>query len=263
MKESQTYTIHLKQFEGPFDLLLFFIRRDEIDIHDIPIAKITDDFLAHIRQMEELNIELASEFIVVAATLMRIKAKMLLPRQPIDEDGQEIDPREELVRRLVEYKRFKLVIEDLRLMEDRRAKLHRRGNVLDELQIHAQQALVDIELENLSLINLFSAFQRVITQQKDRKRVVHTIVRYDYRIRDQQVNICRKIRAVGRPSFDELFEEMENRIHAIVNFLALLELANQYVIRVVQGTEKNEFWIEAGDAFSRREELFAHDEEEE
>ena len=103
-----TFTIQLPQFKGPFDLLLFFIERDELDIYDIPIAKITDEFLEYIRAMEALNIDLASEFILVAATLMRIKAKMLIPRQILDEEGNEIDPRDELVQRLLEYKRYKL-----------------------------------------------------------------------------------------------------------------------------------------------------------
>ena len=101
---SATYTIKIPQFEGPFDLLLFFIERDELDINDIPIAIITDEFLSYIKMMESLNIDLASEFILVAATLMRIKAKMLIPRKPVDEEGNEIDPREELVLRLMEYK---------------------------------------------------------------------------------------------------------------------------------------------------------------
>ena len=100
-QQEEGYTIKIKQFEGPFDLLLFFIERDEIDILDIPISKITADFLAYIRQLEELNIDVASEFILVAATLMRIKARMLLPRPELDEDGQEIDPREEIARKLL------------------------------------------------------------------------------------------------------------------------------------------------------------------
>ena len=101
------FEIKLPQFEGPFDLLLFFIERDEIDIHNIPISEITNDFLTYIHQFNELNIEVASEFILVAATLMRIKAKMLLPRPEIDEQGNEIDPRKDLVERLLLYKQFK------------------------------------------------------------------------------------------------------------------------------------------------------------
>jgi len=122
-EQEEGYTIKIKQFEGPFDLLLFFIERDEIDILDIPISKITADFLAYIRQLEELNIDVASEFILVAATLMRIKARMLLPRPELDEDGQEIDPREEIARKLLEYKRFKDIIGDLSSLEVERMQL--------------------------------------------------------------------------------------------------------------------------------------------
>ena len=107
-----SYEIKLPLFEGPFDLLLFFIERDEIDIMDIPISKITNDFFEYISDLESMNIEVASEFIVVAATLMRIKSKMLLPRLSLDEEGNEIDPREELVEHLIEYKKYKSVISD-------------------------------------------------------------------------------------------------------------------------------------------------------
>src|SRR5690606_6854523 len=113
-----TFTVKLTQFEGPFDLLLYFIERDELDINNIPISKITHDFLDYIHQLENLNIDLASEFILVAATLMRIKAKLLLPRREVDEAGNEIDPREELVRRLLEYKRYKSIFEEMRMLED-------------------------------------------------------------------------------------------------------------------------------------------------
>ena len=120
------YKIKIKQFEGPFDLLLFFIERDELDIYDIPIASITDDFLAYIQNLEELNIDVASEFILVAATLMRIKARVLLPRKEIDEDGNEIDPRIELTQRLLEYKKYKDILEDMALLEDQRARKFRK-----------------------------------------------------------------------------------------------------------------------------------------
>src|SRR6185312_14814929 len=108
-----SFEIKLAQFEGPFDLLLFFIERDELDIHDIPIAKITDDFLNYIHQMTSLNMELASEFIIVAATLMRIKAKMLLPRYEAEDDGNQADTKEDLIRKLIEYKKFKEICEEL------------------------------------------------------------------------------------------------------------------------------------------------------
>src|SRR4029079_4802863 len=133
MQMQDTYEIKLPQFEGPFDLLLFFIERDELDIYDIPIFKLTSDFLSYIHQMETLNIEVASEFILVAATLMRIKAKLLLPRKEVDPvTGQEIDPRDELVSRLIEYKKFKETTQTLRKLEEVRQEITKRGNALDE-----------------------------------------------------------------------------------------------------------------------------------
>ena len=127
-----TYTIHLPHFEGPFDLLLFFIQRDELDISNIPISKITDDFLDYIRQMEQLDIDLASEFIVVAATLLRIKARTLLPRKEFTPEGEEIDPRDVIIKKLIEYKRFKDVIPELQSMQTLRSQQHERGNRLQE-----------------------------------------------------------------------------------------------------------------------------------
>ncbi|MCB0665806.1 MAG: segregation/condensation protein A, partial [Saprospiraceae bacterium] len=175
-----TYTIKLPQFEGPFDLLLFFIERDELDINNIPIAKITDDFLEYIRHIEALNIDLASEFIVVAATLMRIKAKMLLPRKAIDEEGNEIDPREELVQKLLEYKRYKETLDSFRQKEEDRANMFGRGIAKDELRRIAELALVDAELESISLFKLLKAFENVMEQFRDQKIVAHTIARYEY-----------------------------------------------------------------------------------
>ena len=127
------YKIKIPLFEGPFDLLLFFIERDEIDIMDIPISEITRDFLEYISDLEKMNIEVASEFIVVAATLMRIKSKMLLPRLSLDEDGNEIDPRDELVEHLLEYKKYKSVIEDFSNLEEYRMSKSSRGNLFSEI----------------------------------------------------------------------------------------------------------------------------------
>src|SRR5271155_1237912 len=126
---STAYQIKLPQFEGPFDLLLFFIERDELDIYNIPIFKLTNEFLEYIHSMEEaLNMEQASEFILFISTLMRIKAKMLLPRKELDAHGNEIDPRMELVDKILEYKRFKEASEEMVLMEADRQMQQKRGN---------------------------------------------------------------------------------------------------------------------------------------
>lgn len=243
---ANTYTIKLPQFEGPFDLLLFFIERDELDIHDIPVAKITDDFLAYIRRMEEMNIDLASEFILVAATLCRIKAKMLLPRKQFDEEGNEIDPREELVQRLLEYKRYKSVLDDLRRMEARRGRQKYRGNVSNELRRIANKALVDAELESLTLYRLLKAFERVVERfEYANSQSVHEIIRFNYTIEEQQEHIFSLLRTVDRPGFKQVFGKCRNRIHAIITFLAMLELINQQKVNIIEGLGANNFWLAA------------------
>lgn len=245
MLNTATYTIRLPQFEGPFDLLLFFIERDELDIYNIPIAKITDDFLNYIHQMEELNVDLASEFILVAATLCRIKAKMLIPRKQLDEEGNEIDPREELVNRLLEYKRYKSVLDEMRQLEEERSLRENRGNATRELRKIASVALVDVELESLTLFKLLKTFERLMkrVEEEGKHHVVHTIARFDYTIAEQQDYILSKIKPGKKADFKNLFLKLENRIHAIVTFLALLELLNMQKIAIIQGLGVNNFWL--------------------
>lgn len=239
-----SYQIILPQFEGPFDLLLFFIERDELDIHDIPISKITSDFLDFIRQLEELNIDVASEFILVAATLMRIKAKMLIPRKELDDKGNEIDPREELVQKLLEYKKFKEVLGELSFLEDVRNERFLRGNLESELKGLAEKALVDIELESLSLYKLFQSFQKILQKFEDEaSKPVPKISNYAYFIEDQQTYIRDLLRENGKVRFENLFAMMENRMHAVVTFLALLELLNLQKVIMTQGEGINNFWI--------------------
>lgn len=239
-----TFTVHLDQFEGPFDLLLFFIERDELDINDIPISKITKDFLQYIEHLESLDIEVASEFILVAATLMRIKAKMLIPRKVLDEDGNEIDPRKELVQKLLEYKKFKEIIPDLEAMEHARSLKSQRGNVTKELKLIAEKALVDEELENLTLFSLLKAFQNVLERYEDKKeRAIHQIVNYNYTVEDQQDYIANAFRGKKKVNFKDVFSTLENRVHAIVTFLALLELLNLQKVEIVQGEGVNNFWL--------------------
>ncbi len=239
-----TYTIKIQHFEGPFDLLLFFIERDELDIYDIPISTITHDFLSYIRTMETLNIDLASEFILVAATLMRIKAKMLIPRKEVDEEGNEIDPRDELVSRLIEYKQYKAAMEDLRGLEEKRAESFVRGYTNVEVKKIAEKALVDLEMESVTLFKLMNAFKRVMERLEDEKRkAIHTILRYNYTIADQQTYVLEMIDRKKRVGFEDLFSPCENRIHAIVTFLSLLELLNLQKLTLTSGSDVNHFWV--------------------
>lgn len=239
------YTIKLPQFEGPFDLLLFFIERDELDIYNIPIATITNDFLEYIHSMEKLNIDVASEFILVASSLMRIKAKMLLPRRELDEQGNEIDPREELVQRLMEYKQFKDIIEDLKTLEEDRQSKTTRGNVDNELKKLANKALIDTELESLSLFKLLKTFERVLKRmEENNKDNKHTVIRYNFTVKQEQQTIISFVKHLKKASCQQVFENCENRIQAIFRFLAMLELIqlNQVNLMIREGI--NNFWLE-------------------
>lgn len=243
-----SYTIKLPQFEGPFDLLLFFIERDELDIYNIPIAKITNDFLDYIHQMEQLNIDIASEFILVASTLMRIKAKMLLPRKELDEMGNEIDPREELVQRLVEYKRYKSVIQDLKQLEKTRQAKSMRGNVSQELKQLASKALIDSEWESLSLFKLLKTFDKMLKRlEEEKNKPKHTVIRYPYTVRGEQDYLLDIVKSVKKANFELVFEGIETRIHAIFRFLALLELIQLNHLKLLSGEGINNFWLEKGE----------------
>ena len=242
---NKSYQIVLPQFEGPFDLLLFFIERDELDIYDIPIATITDDFLAYVRKMEDLNVDLASEFILVAATLMRIKAKMLIPRKPLDEEGNEIDPREELVQRLLQYKKYKSILKDMRVLEVRRSNIHPRNNTVSELKKIAETALVDVELEDVTLFKLLKTFEKILIRQEGRKaQAIHKVFTYPYTIQEQQHFVLSKLQLHNRLDFQDIFNECKNRVHAIVTFLALLELLNLQKISCLTGDGINNFFLE-------------------
>src|SRR5215213_2856786 len=161
MANTETYQIRLPQFEGPFDLLLFFIERDELDIYNIPITKITNEFLDFIHSSEALNIDLGSEFILFISTLMRIKAKMLIPRKELDEQGNEIDPRQELIDKILEYKRFKEAATKMAEMEALRMMVVKRGNLQKEISQIGEDAGEGTELQTVTLFKLMKAFERV------------------------------------------------------------------------------------------------------
>lgn len=240
-----SYTVKTKHFEGPFDLLLYFIERDELDIDNIPIAKITQDFLHYIQELERLNIDVASEFILVAATLMRIKAKMLIPRKEIDEDGNEIDPREELVARLLEYKRYKEVLETLENMaEERQFKLDRAFAKTERKKI-SETALIDVELESLDTYKLFKTFKTVLEKYRYAKeQFSYQIIKYPYTIPEQRQYIIERIKVKERISFEEVFYGLENRMHCIVTFLSLLDLINSQIVMMTDSLQVNSFWLE-------------------
>jgi segregation and condensation protein A len=242
---NDNFEIRLPLFEGPFDLLLFFIERDELDITDIPISKITNDFLDYLHQMESMNIEVASEFILVAATLMRIKSRLLLPRPQLDEQGNEIDPREELIRHLMEYKKYKSVVEDLHKMEDIELQKEKRGNIVKELKHLAELSNVEAELQDVDLFKLLVVFEKVMKRHEDEKnRPVHQVIQYPYTVEGQKEFILNELTANGRTAFTDLFRGSPTRVALIFNFLAILEMLALGTLNIQVGEGYNNFWIE-------------------
>jgi segregation and condensation protein A len=163
-----TYHIHLPQFEGPFDLLLFFIERDELDIYNIPITRIINDFLDFIHSQEKHNIELSSEFILFISTLMRIKARMLLPRREIDEHGNEIDPRQELIDKILEYRKFKDAAAKFADLETLRMLMVKRGNLQKEISSIGEESGEGTEIQAITLFKLMKFSGGVNNQTNDR-----------------------------------------------------------------------------------------------
>ena len=242
---SATYQIKLPQFEGPFDLLLFFIERDELDIYNIPIAKITNEFLSYIHSIEALNIELASEFILFVSTLMRIKARMLLPRREKDAQGNEIDPRQELVDKILEYKRFKDASEQMVIMEAERQMQQKRGNIKLEMAGMSDTYSEGTEIQTVTMYKLLQAYEKVIKKFNERHaKPQHVVVKYNYSLEGQRTFLIDHLREKKRVPFEMLFASCENRIHAIFTFLAMLELIQQKFMAILIGTGRNNFIVE-------------------
>ena len=251
-----SYQIKLPQFEGPFDLLLFFIERDELDIYNIPITKITNDFLDFIHSQESLNIELSSEFILFISTLMRIKAKMLLPRKELDEQGNEIDPRQELVNKILEYKRFKEASALMAEMEAGRMLMAKRGNLQKEMAGIGEEVAEGTEIQTITLFRLMRAFERVMQRfQETKNRPVHTVIKYEYTMEGSRDYMLSRAQEEKTLSFEKIFGDCDNRVHAIFLFLGLLELVQQKFLKIVIGEGKNNFIIEYNEPENRLAEL--------
>lgn len=232
------YKIKLQQFEGPLDLLLFFIRRHEIDIYDIPIAMITKEFLEYVQLMKQLDLTIASDFILMAATLMQIKVRMLLPRE-IDDKGEEVDPRADLVAALLEYKRYKEMAEELSYFESEQRKRNFRGN----FDYDHKDESVDLKtlLKNVTIYDLMRCFK--IALDKIPTQVVHQIQKLNITIEEQMQFIFEKLSDKDELAFIDLIEEMKEKIRIIVTFVALLELIKLGKIGLKESEKFNDFII--------------------
>lgn len=222
------YRVKLTEFEGPLDLLLFFIKRDELDIYNIPISRITQEFLDYLHLMASLDLEVAGDFIVMAATLMQIKVRMLLPKE-IGPDGEEEDPRAELVRRLIEYKRYKEMSQEMSKMEDEQRKLYYR-------RFFEADPVADIEedhhdmLKDVTLFNLIAAYKKALDSMP--KRVVHEVQMFNVTIEEQISFTLDYLRVHKQASLLALVGHMTEKMLIIVTIIALLEMAKNKVVRL-------------------------------
>ena len=223
------YTIKLQEFEGPLDLLLFFIRRDELDIYNIPISRITKEFLEYIHYMETLDLEVAGEFLVMAADLMQIKVKMLLPPEPGEDE--ELDPRANLVKRLVEYKRFKEAAIGMSTQEEAQRKICYRSCFDADARVTTTEE-EDESLRDVSLFDLISSFKFAIERMP--KKFVHEIVRLNVTLEEQIDFVLDFFSRRSEATFYELVQEMTEKIRVVVTFIALLELIRSQRIVVRQ-----------------------------
>jgi segregation and condensation protein A len=234
-----SYRVKLDEFEGPLDLLLFFIKRDQLDIYDIPIAKIAKEFLDYIHFMQLLDLEVAGDFIVMAATLMQIKVKMLLPHEENVQELVEDDPRRELADRLAEYARFKEAAHNLAHLEEEGSKLYFRGFFkLDDRQ---PQDSEEEPLKNATLIDLITAFKRAMDRFESMP--YHNIQRFSVTIEEQIEFVMNSIGSRRELHFLELVSSIHERLRFVVTFIALLELIKRNIIRVLTNGGFNDFII--------------------
>ena len=225
-----TYKLKLEMFEGPLDLLLYLIKKDEINIYDIPIAQVTEQYLEYIEMMKLLNLDIVGEFLVMAATLIHIKSKMLLPPDPSEEEPPEEDPREELVRRLLEYKKFKEVADNLKEKESIRQDLFPRivdAEKTNELKAEAKEVCYEVSL--FDLIHALTSTLRRLPEE-----TAYEIAPEEYTV-DQKIHlILHRLMDQERIVLSELLADSKSKMEVIVTFLSVLELIRLKEILVVQ-----------------------------
>jgi segregation and condensation protein A len=239
--------IKIDAFEGPMDLLLHLIKKAEVDIYDIPISEITEQYIGYLKKMEELDLNIASEFLVMAATLLEIKSQMLLPKKKTvdDEISADMDPRQELVEKLVEYKKYKEFAEKLKYIETDNFVYFKPPEIIEDIEN------VEIMFKNITLENLMHAFKKIVNTYENkfnkRSAIPRDIDFDEYKIEDKMSDIQRLLQKSKRVSFNYFFEGAENKLEIIVIFLAMLELIKLKHISVIQYNNFGDIVIEGQD----------------
>ena len=225
----------LEAFEGPLDLLLYLIRRQNLDILDIPIHAITKQYVAYIELMHEMNFELAAEYLVMAAMLAEIKSRMLLPKTHEDEDTEE-DPRAELIRRLQEYERFKQAAEDI-------DGLPRIGRDVWEAKVYLDKQTEQEDIIDITIQDLVMAFKEVMVRAD--LKISHAIEREVLSVRDRMTLVLDSLLKQKTVNFKSLFKAKEGRQGALVTFLAILELLKAHSIELIQQSPFGEIYLQS------------------
>lgn len=233
------YRVKLNTFEGPLDLLLFLIRKEEVDIYDIPIADITRQFLEYVEILQMLDLESAGDFILMAATLIRIKAQLLLPKNPEEGEEEEEDPRDELVRRLLEYQQFKDLASRMVELEVRERDFYSR-NYFDYEFVKDQSDFLENAVE-VSLFDLITAFKNVLLRVP--RETPHTVEQLPVTIDDQIDFVLQELAVHQQLLFMSLLERMPSKIYMIVTFIALLEMMRRGLVVATQSTPFGEIWL--------------------
>ncbi len=234
------YRVKLDIFEGPFDLLLFLIRKNEVDIYDIPIARITEQFLEYIEAMRILDLNVAGDFIEMVAILMHIKARMLLPKMVTEGEEEPDDPRTELVERLLEYKRFKEVSYDLKQLEEERKKYFPRKD-FKFIERESKEPSTEEFLEKVTLFDLIIAFKRALDNMP--KVTYHQVERIEVTVEQQSEFLLSELKEKKMILFQDLMKRFQQKIVLIVTFIALLELIRRGVVEVRQSDVFDEIRI--------------------
>lgn len=235
LSEEQSFPVKIEGFEGPLDLLLYLIRNQEIDIYDIPVATITRQYLDYVEMMQALNLEVAGEYLLMAATLLRIKARLLMPRHS-SEEGEEEDPREELIMALLEYKRFKEASEKMAIMEVKERQILKRGDFSYLSPSVRENFTVDA-----TLYDLVRAFSEIMKTASEEPR--HEVENFDISIEDQVNFILGILETEKETSLSKLVKENQRRIYYVVTFLALLELVKLQRVAAKQHQHFGEIYV--------------------
>lgn len=241
--------IKIENFEGPFDLLLHLIKKNQMDIYDIRIYDITTQYITYLNQMKEMDLEITSEFIVIAATLLEIKSKMLLPRNDKEDEMEEEDPRKELVSKLLEYKKFKLVANFLKEKEDSVGIMFsKKPEIIEDKRIDNNDILKDITI--LELFNIYNNLINAHRAKMNTDNIIDKEIPLDkFKIEDKMIELSSKLDKGEKIVFSEVIYKCESKMEMVVTFLALLELIKLRVVSAFQEGAFKEIYVEGVESY--------------